>query len=63
MPEYSGLKIGPFGNILVCPLIETHGYTNVIHRVLENNQSRNFTYINYSCIKREERRYYSILYE
>ena len=44
MPEYSGLKIGPFGNILVCPLIETHGYTNVIHRVLENNQSRNFTY-------------------
>ena len=26
MPEYSGLKIDPFENILVCPRIETHGY-------------------------------------
>jgi hypothetical protein len=26
MPEYSGLKIDPFGNILVCPRIETRGY-------------------------------------
>ena len=26
MPEYSGLKIYPFGDILVCPRMKTHGY-------------------------------------
>ena len=25
MPEYSGLKIDPFGDILVCPRMKTHG--------------------------------------
>jgi len=25
MPEYSGLKIDPLGDILVCPRIKTHG--------------------------------------
>jgi hypothetical protein len=25
-PEYSGLKIGPFGVILVCPRMKTHGF-------------------------------------
>ena len=36
MPEYSGLKIDPFGDILVCPRMKN---ANVIHRVLENKQS------------------------
>ena len=26
MPEYSGLKIYPFGDILVCLRMKTHGY-------------------------------------
>ena len=26
MPEYSGLKIDPFGDILVGPRMKTHGY-------------------------------------
>jgi hypothetical protein len=26
MPEYSGLKIDPFGDMLVCPRMKTHGY-------------------------------------
>jgi hypothetical protein len=26
MPEYSGLKIDPFGDILVGPHMKTHGY-------------------------------------
>jgi hypothetical protein len=26
MPEYSGLKIDPFGDILVGPNMKTHGY-------------------------------------
>ena len=26
MPEYSGLTIDQFGDILVCPRMKTHGY-------------------------------------
>ena len=26
MPEYSGLKIDPFGDISVCPRMKTHGH-------------------------------------
>ena len=26
MPGYSGLKIYPFGDILICPRMKTHGY-------------------------------------
>ena len=26
MLEYCGLKIDPFGDILVCPRMKTHGY-------------------------------------
>ena len=39
MPEYSGLTIHWFGDILVCPRMKHMDIANVIHRVLENKQS------------------------
>ena len=39
MPEYSGLTIHWFGDILVCPRMKHMDIANVIHRVLENQQS------------------------
>ena len=60
MPGYSGLKIYPFGDILVCPRMKTHGYCErhsphpgkqiITPRVALSGQSTILFYLYILCI-------------